>query len=111
MTPSIMNLAQSKSFTGNVNIVKQQSLTTAISKTMAEMRTDVFPPDPDYYIVVIDYTNYRGERSTRRIVPRRIWFGDNDYHKSAQWILRAYDLDKQADRDFALKDVHSWTPE
>lgn len=58
--------------------------------------------------VFIDYTNWRGERSTRRIVPLAITYGSNDFHPEPQWILTAKDLDKGALRNFAMKDIHSW---
>lgn len=53
---------------------------------------------------VLTYTNYRGEVSTRRIIPHRPYFGATEHHPVPQWILSAYDLDKGAVRDFALKD-------
>jgi hypothetical protein len=60
--------------------------------------------------VEIDYTNYRGDRATRRLLPMVMFFGDNKFHKGAQWFLEAIDIDKQpnAIRHFALKDIHSW---
>lgn len=61
-------------------------------------------------LVSIDYTNYRGERSIRTIRPDRIWFGENEYHKPAQWLLDANDIEKGAARTFALSDIHSWKP-
>jgi hypothetical protein len=63
--------------------------------------------------VIIDYTNWRGERSERRILPSRIVFKSNEWHPERQWLLEAIDLDKGslAFRTFALKDIHSWRPE
>jgi predicted DNA-binding transcriptional regulator YafY len=58
--------------------------------------------------VHIDYTNWKGDRSWRRITPRGIRFGTTDYHPDACWLLDAFDLDKQAMRSFALKDIHEW---
>lgn len=62
--------------------------------------------------VVIDYTNYRGERSERLIRPD---LGSSDYsesehHPVPQWVLNAWDLGKKAKRTFAMKDIHSWRP-
>lgn len=63
-------------------------------------------------ITVIDYTNYRGERSLRTIMPIEIGFFEIDnYHGNNQWLLRAFDFDKGAERRFALKDIHSWKPQ
>jgi predicted DNA-binding transcriptional regulator YafY len=61
--------------------------------------------------VVIDYTNYRGQRARRRILPNRLWYGAVDWHPQAQWILDAWDLEKGAIRSFAMSEIHSWEPE
>jgi predicted DNA-binding transcriptional regulator YafY len=68
----------------------------------------------DELVVVIDYTNHRGDRSTRRIIPdpdQPLWFGVTEFHPEYQWLLDAFDVDKGQDRTFAMKDIHSWTPE
>jgi hypothetical protein len=57
---------------------------------------------------IIDYTNWRGERSKRRIVPVSIRFGKTDWHPEHQWLLLAWDMAKQEPREFAMKDIHSW---
>lgn len=57
---------------------------------------------------VIDYTNYKGERGFRNIQPERLRFGATEYHPEKQWLLEAYDLDKEATRTFAVRDIHSW---
>lgn len=52
------------------------------------------------------YVNHRGEKLRRRAVPlgSGLEFKATAYHPEAQWILRAFDLDKQEVRDFALRD-------
>ena len=72
--------------------------------------TDLIPATQKEAVAIL-YTNYRGETSVRRIVPKRIWFGKTDWHPEDQWILDAYDLEKKADRGFALKDVKAWSLE
>ncbi|TWD58148.1 hypothetical protein FB480_101903 [Agrobacterium vitis] len=54
--------------------------------------------------ITLTYTNYRGETSQRTIKPKRVWFGSTEWHPEPQWLLTAFDVDKGADRDFALKD-------
>jgi predicted DNA-binding transcriptional regulator YafY len=61
-------------------------------------------------LVTIDYTNWRGQRSTRVILPKRIAFKKSEWHPEAQWVVTAYDYGKEAERDFAMKDIHSWGP-
>lgn len=62
-------------------------------------------------VVAIDYTNYRGERSVRAVLPTRIWFGETDWHSGAQWLLEAEDVARGVARTFAMKDIHSWGSE
>lgn len=59
--------------------------------------------------VVIDYTNWRGERRNRRVRPYpNLVFGPTEWHPVPQWHLHARDLDLDEDRLFAMKDIHSW---
>lgn len=60
--------------------------------------------------VVIDYTNWRGERATRVIEPWSITFGRTEHHPERQWLIKAWDIEKEAVRTFAMKDIHSWQP-
>jgi len=66
--------------------------------------------DADKATVNIVYTNYRGETGLRKIIPKRIWFGSTDWHPEEQWLLDAYDVNKNGDRSFALKDIRAWFP-
>lgn len=59
-------------------------------------------------VVVIRYTNHRGETSQRRVVPLDFRFALTEWHPGAQWILDALDLDKDAVRSFAMKDIYQW---
>lgn len=54
----------------------------------------------------VDYTNYRGERAVRTITPRYFFVGSTEWHPETQVFLRAHDHEKEADRDFAVKDFH-----
>jgi predicted DNA-binding transcriptional regulator YafY len=60
--------------------------------------------------VIIDYTNWRGQRSPRRILPLRIVFKATEWHKEPQWLLYAWDKTKRQYRYFAMKDIHMWEP-
>ncbi len=59
-------------------------------------------------VVAIVYTNYRGETAERQIVPQKLWFGSTEYHPEKQWLLDAFDVDKNAERTFAVKDIENW---
>jgi predicted DNA-binding transcriptional regulator YafY len=58
--------------------------------------------------IKICYTNYRGETAIREIVPKSIYFGSTEWHPEPQWLLTAFDVEKKADRDFAMKDIRAW---
>lgn len=61
--------------------------------------------------VKILYTNYRGEKGYRIIIPQSIYFGSTEWHPEKQWLLRAIDVQKQNSRDFAVKDIAEWLPQ
>ena len=58
--------------------------------------------------VEIIYTNWKGVTATRTIQPIEIWFGATDYHPDEQWLLKALDIDKGEQRDFAMQDIQAW---
>lgn len=58
--------------------------------------------------VTILYTNYKGETRYREIIPKSIEYKSTDWHKEEQWILNAFDIEKNADRGFAIKDIKEW---
>lgn len=55
------------------------------------------------------YINWRNEKAWRTIIPIEIWFGSTEWHKEKQWLLKAWDIEKDAERDFAIKDIESWS--
>lgn len=62
----------------------------------------------DKTVVQFAYLNYKGEFAIRNINPIKIFFGSTEWHKEPQWLLRAYDYDKKAEREFAMKDISNW---
>jgi len=50
------------------------------------------------------YQNHKGILSIRTITPREIAWRSTEHHPEEQFILTAWDHDKSAIRDFALKD-------
>ena len=52
-----------------------------------------------------EYTNWEGKKATRRVRPIEIWYGKTEWHPKSQWLLRAMDLDKNEERNFAVKDI------
>jgi len=64
------------------------------------MMDTVFSP-----VLKFEYKNYNGEISSRIVIPYKPWFGKTEHHKEEQWLLHAYDIEKCAERNFALKDI------
>ena len=60
--------------------------------------------------IVLDYTNWKGERRDRRVMPLTLWFGVSEFHDEAQWFIRAIDLERNVMRDFALATIHGVEP-
>lgn len=56
--------------------------------------------------LTINYRNYRGEIAQRRIIPYSIRYGTTEWHPEPGWLLKAWDFDKQAEREFAMKDIN-----
>lgn len=72
------------------------------------MKNDLgyFTEDSEFRTLTFFYKNWRGEQGYRTVkgVPL-IWYGNTEYHKEDQWFLKAYDVEKDAIRDFALADI------
>lgn len=71
----------------------------------------------DNQILYLDYTNWRGIRSWRRVVPlhRIPEFRKKLLKKQSRdevtateeaWTLRVYDLDRKGERSYVLKNIH-----
>ncbi len=58
--------------------------------------------------IKVEYTNYRGEKSIRTIIPLNFFFGSNEYHTKDQWLLRVWDCDRQAERIYAAQEITRW---
>ena len=58
----------------------------------------------DQSVVEFIYTSYKGVRGLRRATPRQLVFKSTEHHPEPQWIMVAWCEDRDAIRDFALKD-------
>lgn len=60
--------------------------------------------------IEIDYTNHRGERRRRVIVPviGSLRFQATEWHPHPQWVIDAADVEKGEIRTFAVQDIHAW---
>lgn len=71
---------------------------------------DQMPKDKPGQRVTFDYTNFRGDKSVRLVQPLWILFGVNEWHTEPQWLMVGYDVNKEAERTFAMKDIANWQP-
>lgn len=59
--------------------------------------------------VTVIYTNYKNRTSVRKIIPKDIYFGHAEWYPEEQWLMTVYDVDKQAERIFAMKNIKAWS--
>jgi len=59
--------------------------------------------------IYIRYKNWRGETGIRKIVPEKVVFESTEWHTEEQWLLYALDVEKSAQRGFAIKDIEIWS--
>lgn len=61
--------------------------------------------------VIIDYTNWRGERRERLVEPLlaepMVW-GKSEWHPEDQWLLQAMDMKDGVVKQWAMSGIHSW---
>lgn len=55
----------------------------------------------------IRYLNYKDEQSWRKVIPLKTVYKSSEWHNDGNptWIMEAYDLDKEANRDFCMQDI------
>jgi len=51
------------------------------------------------------YKNYKGKIGVRHVEPIDWFWGSSQYHLKPQWLLKAFDFDKQEERTFAVQDI------
>lgn len=63
-------------------------------------------------VLVFQYTSHRGITETRYVQPLSVWYGESEFHPGgSRWMMRAYDLDRRAERDFLLAGMSDITEE
>lgn len=75
-------------------------------KTNLDKPPEPYTPVPKQVRVL--YRNHAGAAAWRTVLPVTLWFGTSSWHPGEQWLLGVVDRDKQAARDFALKDILCW---
>jgi len=55
--------------------------------------------------IKVKYKNWKGEIGIRNIIPKQIHYGSTNYHKENQWLMDVFDVDKDAQRTYAIMDI------
>jgi hypothetical protein len=86
-----------------------EQLEDDVDETMNSFRR-LFEEDLSQFMV-LDYTNWRGVRNTRIILPSGdMRFESNAWHPKPQWILYATDVSDGNVKGFAVSGIHSIRP-
>lgn len=64
-----------------------------------------YVPAPNETPLTFGYTNHRRETFTRRILPRRVWWGSTVHYRTARWLIEGFDLDRGELRTFDLQRI------
>jgi predicted DNA-binding transcriptional regulator YafY len=55
------------------------------------------------------YRNHRGQVAIRRVRPLGVpYWGSTPYYPQATWLMTAWDMGRDAQRDFALCNIVGW---
>jgi hypothetical protein len=59
------------------------------------------------HTLIFQYKNRKGHFSTCRVDGNtsRTYYGHTEFHTEDQWLMEAFDLDKQEMRTFAMRDI------
>lgn len=57
-----------------------------------------------------EYKNWQGQTAVRTVMPIKIWYGTTEFHPEEQYFLKALDVEKKEERDFAVKDIIRFLP-
>ena len=80
-------------------------------------------PEDHWLILYIDYTNWKGIRAWRRVIPlgehpeylskvyKSLSDSRNPNAEQKGWVIHVYDLDKKARRSYFLDNCHEITTE
>jgi predicted DNA-binding transcriptional regulator YafY len=55
--------------------------------------------------IVFRYRNWKGDVSDRTARVISLTYGATEWHREPQWLLKAFDIEKNAERLFALRDM------
>lgn len=60
-------------------------------------------------LVRFNYWNWEKKFGERKVIVKGFFFGKTKYHREYQCFMKAFDVDKLEERDFAVKDISGLT--
>jgi hypothetical protein len=57
------------------------------------------------------YTNWKGRKGVRKCIVESFGLENHPHHPQTQWFIHGLDLDKNARRSYAVKDIDADTVE
>ena len=60
--------------------------------------------------LIFRYKNWQDGVEVRHVIPVEVFWGKTEWHPKEQWLMKAWDLDKDAERTFAVKDIQEFFP-
>ena len=61
--------------------------------------------------IKVKYKNYQGEIGIRNIIPQNVYYGSTEFHKTDQWLMDVWDVEKDAQRTYAMLDIMEFIKE
>lgn len=61
--------------------------------------------------IKVKYKNWQENISIRTIIPQSIYYGHTDFHKNDQWLMDVWDVEKDAQRTYAMLDIMEFIKE
>lgn len=52
------------------------------------------------------YRNHRNEVAIRSVIPMEIFYGKTEFYPEEQWLMTAFDLDRDLPRTFAMNRIN-----
>jgi len=74
-------------------------------ETKVETKVNRMQTQPVEIPLKVKYKNWKGEIGIRTIIPLKVHYGKTDYHKTEQWLIDVFDVEKDALRTYAMMDI------
>ena len=77
----------------------------SVMNVATRINTERMQTQPVEIPIKVKYKNYQNIISIRTIIPQQIHYGSTDFHKENQWLLDVWDVEKDAQRTYAMMDI------